>query len=166
MGHDEPPENQFRAWFHDLLPIGLIILAGVVALVALQTRPTGRYYYDIYVDPDHPCIVRATTWLDQNLNGQRDPHDIVLPGVRVTFARKTLTTNSYGRAEVSTGNGASCIGTAHSDGVGMTISAEVPPGYQPTTPLSVTITTPYGAVDFGFTYLPGVPTITPSPARP
>ena len=112
--------------------------------------------------------MRATIWLDQNLTGQRDPNDTLLPGVKVIVAGQTLTTSAYGRAEVRLGDGTSCMGPDRSGRqvVSMTISAEAPPGYQPTTPLSVKITNLPGIVNFGFTYLPGVPTITPRPARP
>ena len=174
MSQDRPSRRQsilkqFWAWFPLLLPIGLIIGAAVTALVLnwAESKSLKVYFFDeIITDPDRPCVIRVTTWIDQNRNGERDPEDILLPGVRVSFDGHEQITAASGSAEFEFASGRSCLrpqGTGLSVPT-MRVSAQPPAGYRLTTPADFTVTESSTVAKFGFTYLPGVPTVTPTPA--
>jgi hypothetical protein len=145
------------------LPIGLIVGAVAVVLVLLSAESkTGRVFFpdEIYYDPDRPCIVRVITWVDQNRNGERDSADVLLPGVRVLVGVHEEVSDSAGQAEYEVGG--ADTSQCYTWSVSIPVAAKSPAGYEFLTPNAVTVTRLPTTVSFGFTYLPGVPTITPT----
>jgi hypothetical protein len=105
---------------------------------------------------------KVFTWVDVNADGIFQEGEPPLPGVNILIDdQRSHVTNSVG--EIQFGGGFyGCPQTSYK------ITTEEPAGYQLTTAGTQFVRASGGdqSFQFGFTYLPGVPTVTPKPKSP
>lgn len=149
----------------------LVALPLLIAVLAVSCTPT----------PGHPTISKeppvttadcgwvrqAYAWLDDNENGIPDEGEQPLSSVPV-FVDDTLHGFSHVNDYVMTnlqGEARLQVWLPGCPDYDFVVYPAVPAGYRLTTPARITVTEPLSEepFSFGFTYLPGVPTITPRP---
>ncbi|MCP4371413.1 MAG: hypothetical protein GY797_25335, partial [Deltaproteobacteria bacterium] len=149
-----------------LLILGLItaVIFGVLFLV-------GPVVGNVYSDIPHPGYAwqgKFWAWLDENENGVWDTHEVPLQDVRFSVTYQTNTDHARsdwkGYAWLGSTVFSECPNTTFE------VYAEPPDGYKLTTTERFRAGSgcdrDEGPHLFGFTYLPGAPTVTPFPAEP
>ncbi len=148
-----------------LLILGLI--AAVIFGVLLLVGPVVGNVYSNIPHPGYAWQGKFWAWLDENENGVWDTHEVPLQDVRFSVTYQTNTDHAR-----SDWKGYAFLGTVFSECPNTTfeVYAEPPDGYRLTTTERFRAGSgcdrDEGPHLFGFTYLPGAPTVTPFPAEP
>jgi streptogramin lyase len=162
-----------RRWLL-LIPLVILIACGAIWIgrqIAFQMRyagmpiaaQTGGFA------PDCMWGGKAIAWIDENANGVHDASEPPFPDMKFyvddveNFFEKVGwgISDWYGEAEVS-------VWLPGCPEAKFEVYPEVPSGYRLTTParLSADVREYDQAFEFGFTYIPGIPTVTPRPLGP
>jgi streptogramin lyase len=165
MESKDPKENQrdrssFRRsrifrWLRGII-IAVVLLCITVYVVLYIS------YHNTSFGAVADCFynVEVFTWVDINADGILQEGEPPLPGVNILIDDKLpRVTNSEGEIQFGSGFVEGCPPTKYK------ITAEGPVGYRPTTagPQFYRESGGNQSFQFGFTYLPGVPTLTPRP---
>ena len=112
---------------------------------------------------------KAFTWIDENADGQYQKSEPPLPGVRVVV-NDTLNNDDSVEKGVSnwSGNAELSVSLPGCQRAKFEIKADEPEGYRSSTAASFSSNPNQRdqLFQFGFAYLPGVPTVTPRPQSP
>jgi streptogramin lyase len=166
-----PSEKKWLKWL--LFAAGLEIVGLVVFVLPrvwtqsqlLQPQPTEVIETDQGVGY-WSGNVRA--WIDENRNGIKDIDEQPLREVTVYLdlgggigQTSTAVTDPQGKARLE-------YPWLDIDGTDQVVYVTIPAGYELTTPARVGLdhSNPDQVFDFGFAYLPGIPTVTPFPPKP
>jgi streptogramin lyase len=119
--------------------------------------------------PDCMWVANSVAWIDENENGVRDASEPPFPGVTFYVDDVENLLENVGRG-VSDGYGEARLSVwlPGCPEATFEIYPDVPAGYRLTTPArrSADVREFDRTFEFGFTYLPGVPTVTPRPPGP
>ena len=148
-----------------MLP-GLLFISGVIVCIALTMLAAFRGLGPREdVDPrPQPCdrSITAVAWIDENGNRSWESEEPPLSGAKFYFsnlAEAVSDADGVGRVTIT-------LETCSSLGE-YNVYARSPDGYRLTTPSRITAHEhDEGPFLFGFTYLPGQPTVTPRPVTP
>jgi streptogramin lyase len=164
-----PSEKKWLKWLLVAFCLEIVGLGAAFILYRawpqLQPQPTEVYETDEGVSY-WSGNVRA--WIDENRNGIIDSNEQPLRGVTVYLdlgggfnQASTTMTDPQGKARLE-------YPWLDIDGTDQAVYATTPAGYELTTPARVGLdhSNPDQVFEFGFTYLPGVPTVTPFPPKP
>ncbi len=158
-----------KKWLRFLLPIlGVEVVIIAIAFHLFKVRQSNQI--SNLTHSDCAWFGKGVAWIDENKNGVRDENEQPLANVTIYVddiqngylkAGGGPSTNWKGE----TGLGVALPGCPH---VKLEVYPEIPPGYQLTTSprLNVDMEKQNQVFEFGFNYLPGIPTVTPLPPKP